>query len=127
MQPQGRLAGKVAIVTGGASGIGAETARVFARQGAKVLLTDSNAAAGESVAREIAAGNGTASFAVQDVRDEARWQAIVQQAEQAYGRLDILCNIAGISGRDPKLNIQTGVTAGPRLADQSLEHWNMVM
>ena len=41
--------------------------------------------------------------------------------------VDILCNIAGISGRDPKLNIQTGHTAGPRLADQTLEHWNWVM
>jgi NAD(P)-dependent dehydrogenase (short-subunit alcohol dehydrogenase family) len=127
MQSQQRLAGKVAIVTGGASGIGAETARTFARHGAKVLLTDSNAAAGEGVAKEIAADGGTATFAVQDVRDEARWQAVVQQAERAYGRLDILCNIAGISGRDPKLNIQTGTTAGPRLADQPLEHWDLVM
>ena len=54
-------------------------------------------------------------------------QAIVAQAEKAYGRLDILCNIAGISGRDPKLNIQTSPTAGPRLADQSLEQWHWVM
>jgi NAD(P)-dependent dehydrogenase (short-subunit alcohol dehydrogenase family) len=127
MQPPQRLPGKVAIVTGGASGIGAETARTFARHGAKILLTDSNTAAGESVAKEIAADGGTATFAVQDVRDEARWLAVVQQAEQAYGRLDILCNIAGISGRDPKLNIQTGTTAGPRLADQPLEHWDLVM
>jgi len=90
MQAQQRLAGKVALVTGGASGIGAETARTFARHGAKVLLTDTNTAAGESVANEIAAAGGTAAFAVQDVRQEARWQAVVQQAEQTYGRLDIL-------------------------------------
>jgi NAD(P)-dependent dehydrogenase (short-subunit alcohol dehydrogenase family) len=44
-------------------------------------------------------------FATQDVCDEAAWGAIVAQAEKSYGRLDILCNIAGISGRDPKLNI----------------------
>ena len=127
MQPGRRLVGKVAIVTGAASGIGAETARLFARHGAKVLLTDSNAALGESVAKEIVGSGGTAAFALQDVGDEARWQAVVARAEQLYGRLDILCNIAGISGRDPKMNIQPGPTAGPRLAEQSLEHWNWVM
>ena len=127
MQPGKRLVGKVAIVTGGASGIGAETARVFARHGAKVLLTDSNAALGKSVAKEIADSGRTATFASQDVCDEALWATIVAQAEKSYGRLDILCNIAGISGRDPKLNIQTTVTAGPRLAEQTLEQWNRVM
>ena len=101
------LVGKVAIVTGGASGIGAETARVFALHGAKVLLTDSNAALGKSVASEISDSGGTAAFATQDVCDEASWATIVAQAEENHGRLDILCNIAGISGRDPKMNTQT--------------------
>ena len=127
MQPGKRLIGKVAIVTGGASGIGAETARMFALHGAKVLLTDTNAALAESVAREISNGGGVASFAAQDVKSEPQWEAIVAQAEKSYGRLDILCNIAGISGRDPKLNIQTSLTAGPRLAEQTLEQWNQVM
>ena len=127
MQPGKRLVGKVAIVTGGASGIGAETARMFGQHGAKVLLTDSNAALGKGVAKEITDSGGTATFATQDVRDEAQWAATVAQAEKSYGRLDILCNIAGISGRDPKLNIQTTVTAGPRLAEQTLEQWNRVM
>jgi NAD(P)-dependent dehydrogenase (short-subunit alcohol dehydrogenase family) len=127
MQPGKRLNGKVAIVTGGASGIGAETARVFAAHGAKVLLTDSNASLGASVAKEITGSGGTAAFAAQDVRNEAQWSEIVAQAEKDYGRLDMLCNIAGISGRDPKMNIQTDVTAGPRLADQTLEQWNWVM
>ena len=112
MQPGKRLVGKVAIVTGGASGIGAVTARMFAQHGAKVLLTDSNAALGKSIAAEIADGGGTATFALQDVRSEPQWATIVAQAEKSYGRVDILCNIAGISGRDPKLNIQTSVTAG---------------
>ena len=127
MQPGKRLTGKVAIVTGGASGIGAETARIFALHGAKVMLTDANVAQGESVAREIAAAGGIAQFSEQDVRKEEQWASIVGATEKAFGRLDILCNIAGISGRDPKLNIQTSLTAGPRLAEQTLEQWNLVM
>jgi NAD(P)-dependent dehydrogenase (short-subunit alcohol dehydrogenase family) len=127
MEPGKRLLGKVAIVTGGASGIGAATARLFAQHGAAVVLTDSNASLGKTVATEITSAGGTAAFADQDVRNEAQWAAIVDQAEKAHGRVDILCNIAGISGRDPKLNIQTGNTAGPRLAEQTLEQWNWVM
>ena len=125
MQPGKRLIGKVAIVTGGASGIGAETARVFALHGCNVLLTDSNSALGKSVAEEIATAGGTAIFSTQDVCAEAQWATIVAQAEKTYGRLDILCNIAGISGRDPRLNVQP--TVGLRLAEQTLEHWNHVM
>ena len=125
MQPGKRLVGKVAVITGGASGIGAETARMFAQHGAKVLLTDSNSSLGEIVAGEIAGLGGTATVANQDIRNEPQWATIVALAENTYGRLDILCNIAGISGRDPKMNIQP--TAGPRLAEQTLEHWNHVM
>jgi NAD(P)-dependent dehydrogenase (short-subunit alcohol dehydrogenase family) len=127
MEPGKRLPGKVAIVTGGASGIGAATARLFARHGASVLLTDSNASLGRTVQQEIASAGGTARYAEQDVRNESRWSEIVAEAEKTWGRLDILCNIAGISGRDPKLNIQSGPTAGPRLTDQTLEQWNWVM
>jgi NAD(P)-dependent dehydrogenase (short-subunit alcohol dehydrogenase family) len=127
MQPGKRLVGKVAIVTGAASGIGAETARAFAKHGAAVLLTDVSAAAGRAVVTEISDSSGTAMFAEQEVCDEVRWAAIVALAEKSYGRLDILCNIAGISGRDPKLNVQTSPTAGPRLAEQTLEQWNRVM
>jgi NAD(P)-dependent dehydrogenase (short-subunit alcohol dehydrogenase family) len=127
MEPGPRLTGKVAIVTGGASGIGAETARLFARHGAKVLLTDANAALGRCVTEEIVGKGGTASFAEQDVASETRWAEIVADAEKRYGRVDILCNIAGISGRDPKLNIQTTPTAGGRVGDQTLEQWNKVL
>ena len=127
MQPGKRLPGKVAIVTGGASGIGAATARLFALHGATVVLTDSNSALGLRVEREISEANGTAMYVAQDVRDEAQWAAIIAQAEKAYGEIDVLCNIAGISGRDPKMNSQTTLTAGPRLAEQTLEQWNQVM
>ena len=127
METGKKLSGKVAIVTGGASGIGAATARLFAQHGASVLLTDSNTSQGKTIEKEITSASGTASFAEQDVRNEGRWGELVAQAEKTWGRVDILCNIAGISGRDPKLNIQTGHTAGPRLADQTLEHWNWVM
>jgi NAD(P)-dependent dehydrogenase (short-subunit alcohol dehydrogenase family) len=127
MQPGKRLVGKAAIVTGAASGIGAETARVFALHGAAVMLCDSNAALGEAAAREIAQAGGRGIFRPLDVTDEAAWAALVAETEKAFGRLDVLANIAGISGRDPLMNIQTTLTAGPRLAEQSLESWNKVM
>jgi NAD(P)-dependent dehydrogenase (short-subunit alcohol dehydrogenase family) len=127
MQPGQRLVGKVAIVTGGASGIGAETARIFAAHGAKVLLTDANAGLGRNVTEEIAGKGGTASFAEQDVANEAQWAEIAAQAEKRYSRIDILCNIAGISGRDPRQNIQSGLVGGGRIMEQSLEQWNKVL
>src|SRR5215475_1091968 len=94
MQPGSRLVGKVAIVTAAASGIGAETSRLFAEHGAAVLLTDVNAAAGDGVAKQISEAGGTALFAEQDVRNEGRWTEIISLAERTYGQLDILCNIA---------------------------------
>ena len=94
MEPGKRLLGKVAIVTGGASGIGAATARLFARHGASVLLTDSNATLGRTLETEITSAGGTARFTEQDVRNEGRWSEIVAEAEKACGRVDILCNIA---------------------------------
>jgi len=93
-----RLADKTAIVTGAASGMGAATARVFAREGAKVLVADLLEAEGEAVAAGIRAAGGTARFARLEVTEEAEWEALVAGVLAEWGRLDILVNNAGISG-----------------------------
>ena len=93
-----RLKDKVAIVTGAASGMGAETARLFAREGARVTLTDMLEAEGQGVAAEITAAGGAARFLRHDVAEEAQWEAVLAAVLAADGRLDILVNNAGISG-----------------------------
>ena len=89
----GRVEGKVAIVTGAASGIGAATARLMAREGAAVILTDIQDEVGQGVARDIGA---KAAFLHHDVSVEFDWQAVIQHTIKAHGRLDILVNNAGI-------------------------------
>jgi NAD(P)-dependent dehydrogenase (short-subunit alcohol dehydrogenase family) len=91
-----RLSGRVALVTGAASGIGAATARRLAGEGAAVLLTDVQDAAGTQVAKDIAAGGGHASYRHLDVTSEADWQAAVAAAVEEFGALDILVNNAGL-------------------------------
>ncbi len=93
-----RLKDKVAIVTGAASGMGAATARIFAREGAFVILTDLDAEGGQAMAREI--GN-SAMFVRHDVSKEADWDRVVAETLKAHGRIDILINNAGVSGSDP--------------------------
>jgi 3(or 17)beta-hydroxysteroid dehydrogenase len=88
----GRVANKVAIVTGGASGLGLASARRLAEEGATVVIADINREQGEAVASEIAG----ARFALLDVCREANWVALVDEVVAAYGRLDILLNSAGI-------------------------------
>lgn len=92
-----RLAGRVALVTGAASGIGAAAAQRLAAEGAAVLLTDCELA-GEDVAAAIVAGGGTAAFRLHDVTSHPDWAVAVEQAMDQFGRLDILVNNAGISG-----------------------------
>lgn len=88
----GKMEGRVALITGGASGLGAEDARVLAREGAKVVITDVQDALGEQVAAEIEG----CLYLHQDVRDEARWDEVVRLTLERFGRLDTLVNNAGL-------------------------------
>jgi len=89
----GRLAGKVAIVTGAAKGLGEADARLFAAEGARIILTDVDEAAGARVADEI---GSVAEFIRQDVRDEDGWRELIADVMARYGRLDVLVNNAGV-------------------------------
>src|ERR1700740_2634265 len=103
-----RLANKVAIVTGAASGMGAATARLFAREGAKVMVADVLEAEGRAVAQSIKSNSGEARFQRLDVASEKDWEAAVAATLAAYGRIHILTNNAGVSGSDPdRLSIET--------------------
>ena len=91
-----RLREKVAIITGAGSGIGRESALLFAREGARVLVAEVNDSAGQAVVSEIERAGGIARFAHADVSKAADAEAMVAAAEQAWGRLDVLFNNAGI-------------------------------
>jgi 3(or 17)beta-hydroxysteroid dehydrogenase len=89
----GRVEGKVAIITGAASGVGAEDARVLAREGAKVVVTDVNEAEGRKVAAAI---GESALFVRHDIASEDDWRSVIGQAEERFGGVDILVNNAAI-------------------------------
>ena len=93
-----RLHGKVAIVTGGGHGMGEAEVRLFAREGAKVVVADILPELGEAVVAAICADGGTAMFQQIDVSREAEWQALIAATLAAYGRIDVMVNNAGISG-----------------------------
>lgn len=90
---EGRLAGKVAIVTGGAQGQGAAIVRAFVAQGARVVVADVAKEAGQALADELGAD---AHFAAHDVSDAASWDALVEDTNQRFGPVDVLANNAGI-------------------------------
>src|SRR5687767_6322119 len=92
----GRLAGKVAIITGAASGIGAESARVFAAQGARVVVADINADGATAVAREIGDAGGQALGVAVDVRDPAQVEGMIAAGLDVFERVDIMFANAGI-------------------------------
>jgi NAD(P)-dependent dehydrogenase (short-subunit alcohol dehydrogenase family) len=93
-----RLTGKVALITGGASGMGQSESIIFAREGAKVVVADLLELEGRQVADKIAAAGGQARFVKLDVTSETDWENAVKTAVSAFGKLDLLVNNAGISG-----------------------------
>ncbi|MBN9045871.1 MAG: glucose 1-dehydrogenase [Rhizobiales bacterium] len=95
-----RFEGKVAIVTGGASGIGAATARAFVREGAKVVIADF-ADHGKQLAEELAGGHEQAIFVKTDVADSKSVQALIARTVEEYGQLDIMFANAGIAADGP--------------------------
>lgn len=107
--------GKVALVTGGGTGIGKATAIAFAREGARVVIGNRNSAAGEAVVEEIHGNGGEASFLQTDVSSEDDVRALVDHAVARFGRLDAAFNNAGIGGMP-----------GP-IADQTSENFDDVM
>ncbi len=92
----GRVDGKVALITGAASGLGRADAEVLAREGATVVLTDINEDAGEAAAAAIRKAGGKATFMNLDVADEKQWQEIIASVRKEHGRLDVLVNNAGL-------------------------------
>jgi NAD(P)-dependent dehydrogenase (short-subunit alcohol dehydrogenase family) len=92
-----RLNNKVAVITGAGSGIGRESALLFAREGARVVVADVADAAGEAVVEELRAAGGEAVYVHADVSKGADAEGMVRAAEERFGRLDILFNNAGIS------------------------------
>jgi cyclopentanol dehydrogenase len=110
----GRLDGKVALISGAARGQGEAEARLFVKEGAKVVLGDILVELGQQVAADICARGGQATFVKLDVTKEADWQQAVDTTVKTYGKLDILVNNAGIFPTE-------GVEA------TSLELWNRVV
>ena len=92
----GQVDGKVAIVTGGASGIGAACAATLAREGAKVVVTDLEDAGGRAVVDKIESAGGEAIFLHQDVSLEESWPGVIEATERRFGRLNVMVANAGI-------------------------------
>jgi NAD(P)-dependent dehydrogenase (short-subunit alcohol dehydrogenase family) len=92
----GRLAGKVAIITGAGSGIGREAALIFAREGARVAVADLNEEAGNGTVSDVSAGGGEALFIRTDVSHGASVEALIRKTEDHFGKLDVIFNNAGI-------------------------------
>src|SRR5216684_909597 len=105
-----QVSGKVAVVTGGASGIGEACAATLAREGASVLVIDIDDALGKGVVERIARAGGKAHYVRHDVRDEAAWPGVTGEAEKNFSRLDIMVANAGIGIMSP-------------IADMSLADW----
>jgi NAD(P)-dependent dehydrogenase (short-subunit alcohol dehydrogenase family) len=107
----GQVQGKIALVTGGASGIGAACAELLAREGASVIVTDVDDLKGPELVAGIKKAGFEAMFLHQDVTSEARWVEVVSEVGKNFGRLDIMVSNAGI-----------GIMV-PSITDMSLEDW----
>ena len=128
-----RLAGKVALISGAAGGMGAEEARLFAREGAKVIIADVLEDEGRQVEADIRGAGGEAVFVPLDVTREADWEQGVGAAVQRFGKLDVLVNNAGLSSTsvDDPLETEgwhrimqvntTGVFLGTRFAIPAMQ------
>jgi 3alpha(or 20beta)-hydroxysteroid dehydrogenase len=111
----GRLAGKVALISGGARGLGASEAIAFAREGAAVVIGDILDDLGAGVVKDIKTQGGRAVYVHLDVTDERQWNDAVALAEKRFGKLDVLVNSAGVNQK-------------PATTDQlTLEEWNRVI
>ena len=110
-----KLENKVAIITGSTRGIGRATAKLFAAEGAKVVVVGTNAELGDSCVAEIKADGGEAIFCKTDVTSEESLAALVKAALDTYGRIDILVNNAGVGGSTANMN------------DITMDEWNKVL
>ncbi|PJO40718.1 SDR family NAD(P)-dependent oxidoreductase [Lysinibacillus xylanilyticus] len=109
-----RLENKVAIITGGGTGIGKETALLFAKEGAKVVITDINEQSGSAAVKDIQAFGGEALFVRHDVSNEDDWKKVADETINTFGKVDVLFNNAGIYIIKP-------------LAEIELAEWNRLM
>ncbi len=109
-----RVDGKVAIVTGGASGIGEATSRLFSQHGARVVIADIDEVKGGRLESELNESGGEAAFRRLDVTSEDQWNAVVAEAVERWGRLDIVVNNAGMSGVKGRAVVE----------ETLLENWN---
>ena len=110
----GRLEGKIAVITGGADGMGASHCRIFAEEGARLIITDRRAEPGQKIADEIISKGGEAIFVEQDVASEDDWKKLAAIAMAHYGKIDILVNNAAIA-------------SFKSAKDTTLEEWNLIM
>ena len=106
MREKGRLDGRVAVITGAASGIGCATAVIFAREGAKLVIADVNEEGLNETLRQVKGEGGDAVTRITDVAVEEDVRQLIEFAIQTYSKIDILCNNAGITGRLSKLEEQ---------------------
>ncbi|GIP37383.1 2,5-dichloro-2,5-cyclohexadiene-1,4-diol dehydrogenase [Paenibacillus sp. J31TS4] len=110
----GKMTGKVAIVTGAAGGMGKADAMLLAQEGAKVVITDIQEEKAQQVVQEIKENGGEAIGFKQNVASEEDWVRVVEGTIEAFGKIDVLVNNAGISGATPML-------------EMTLEQWDRIM